>query len=294
MSGSQRLRSLLKREATLLAPGAINPMFARLVEQAGFDAVYMTGGGTSLAFGHPDVGLLTMTEMVDAAARIVEAVNIPVISDADTGYGNAVNVWRTVREFERAGVAAIHLEDQEFPKKCGHLGGKALIDPEEMAMKVRAACAARRDGDMVIIARVDAILVNGLEDAIARANRYRDAGADMIFVESPRNIDDVKQIVERVDAPLLYNMASSGKSPFLSGEELSSLGYDLMIMPNFTTLAAIKAAREVLAEMFEAGSAAPVLDRCATFADFMSLAGLEQVQEIEERFGTDESRRTAI
>jgi 2-methylisocitrate lyase-like PEP mutase family enzyme len=278
-----------------MAPGAFDPMAARLVQQAGFEAVYMTGGGTALSrIGMPDVGLITMTEMVQNAAAIAEAVSIPVIADADTGYGNPLNVRRTVREYERAGVAGIHIEDQVFPKKCGHLLGKRLIPQEEAVQKIRAAVDARHDDDFLIIARCDALLVHGLDEAIRRGEAYLKAGADMLFIESPRSMTEIEEIPRRLPGWHLFNMASSGRTPFLSIDDITRLGYRLMIFPNYATLAAIKAMREVLAEMKRTGSAAGIRDRCATFEEFFALGGLREVQELEQRFGLPEDARTGI
>jgi 2-methylisocitrate lyase-like PEP mutase family enzyme len=235
-----------------------------------------------------------MTEMVDNATAIAQAVDIPLIADADTGFGNAINVRRTVREYERAGVAAIHIEDQVFPKKCGHLEGKRLIPKEEMVQKVRAACEARRDPDFMIIARCDALAVSGMDEALDRARAYAEAGADILFVEAPRTMHDVETIAKSFTIPLLYNMSTSGKSPFLSADELTRIGYRLMIIPNFTTVAAYRAVEEVLADIKKSGSAAGIVDRCASFAEFMDLAGLPEVQQAEERYGTPETARTAI
>jgi carboxyvinyl-carboxyphosphonate phosphorylmutase len=289
------LRRLLEEPEVIVAPGAADPMTARLVEQAGFPAVYMTGSGTSLArYGFPDVGLVTLTEMVENARTIARAVRIPVIADADTGYGNVLNVRRTVREYEAAGVAAIHLEDQVFPKKCGHLAGKRVIPQAEMVQKVRAACEARTDPDFVIIARCDALAAAGLAEALDRGHAYAAAGADVVFIESPRTMAEIEAIGRGFTVPLLYNMSTSGKSPALSAEELRRLGYRLMILPNFTTMAAIKAIREVLAEIKRTGSAANLGDRCATFREFMELAGLPEIQEAEVRYGLPEDARTSV
>lgn len=295
MKPTTKLRELLKRDEALMAPGAFDPMAAKLVERAGFEAVYMTGGGTALArVGMPDVGLITMTEMVQNAAAIAEAVSIPLIADADTGYGNQLNVRRTVREYERAGVAGIHLEDQIFPKKCGHLLGKRLIPIEEAVQKIRAAVDVRQDPDFLIIARCDALLEAGMEEAVRRGQAYLEAGADMLFIESPRTMEEIETIPRRLKGMHLFNMASSGKTPFLSIKDVTRLGFKLMILPNFATLAAIKAMREVLAEMKATGSAAGVLDRCASFEEFFELGGLSEVQELEVRFGLPEEARTSI
>jgi carboxyvinyl-carboxyphosphonate phosphorylmutase len=295
MKTTTALRRLLENPEVVVAPGAGDPMVARLVERAGFDALYMTGSGTAMVrYGFPDVGLVTMTEMVENARTITNAVRIPVIADADTGYGSPINVRRTVREYERAGVAAIHIEDQVFPKKCGHLQGKRLIPKEEMVQKVRAACEAREDPDFTIIARCDALAVAGMDEALDRARTYAEAGADVLFIEAPRTLEEIEIIGRAFSVPLLFNMSTSGKTPFLSANELRRLGYKIMILPNFTTFAAMKAVREVLAEIKRTGSAATLGDRCATFAEFMELAGLPEIQDAEQRYGVPNGARTAI
>src|ERR671916_638414 len=211
-----RLRELLAGPLPVVAPGAYDALSARLVEQAGFDVVYMTGFGTTASLiGRPDVGLLGGAEMVDNARRIVAAVDVPVIADADTGYGNAINVVRTVRSYEQAGVAGIQLEDQVMPKKCGHMSGKLLIGADEMVGKVRAAAEARRDPDLLIVARTDAVAVTGTDDAIARARAFADAGADVLFVEAPTSEADIERVATelRGAAPLVFNWAEGGRTP---------------------------------------------------------------------------------
>lgn len=280
-----RLRELLRRDQALMVAGGFSPMAAKLVEQAGFEAVYIPGGGTALdRLGVADLGLITMPEMIENAASIAGCVGVPVIADADTGFGNQLNVQRTVREYERAGVAAIHIEDQVFPKKCGQFEAKSLIPLEEAAQKIRAAVAARRDPDFMVIARCDALGVGGMGEAVRRGQAYRDAGADMLFIEAPRSMEEIAEIPRRLPGPHLFNMTSSGKTPFLSIEEVTRLGYRLMILPNFTALAAIKAMAEVLAEIRRTGTVAGVLDRCASFKEFTALGGLAQLQDAERRF----------
>ena len=235
----------------VLAPGCYDPLGARLIEEAGFPAVYMTGFGTAAGrLGRPDVGLLTLTEMVDNARRIAHAVGVPVIADADTGYGNPLNVIRTVHEYEAAGVAAIHLEDQVMPKKCGHMEGKQLVGAGEMAAKVAAAVAARERPDFLIIARTDARAVEGLDAALERARRYREAGADILFVEAPQSTDEIERVAERFpDVPLLFNYAEGGKTPPVTHAFLRDLGFRLVIFPLSTLLTATAAMRSVLAEI---------------------------------------------
>ncbi len=293
---STRLRALLARPGCTIAPGVADGLGARLVALEGFDAVYMTGFGTSLTrLGMPDVGLLTATEMVDNAARIVDASNLPVVADADTGYGNPVNVRRTVRDYERAGVAGIHLEDQMWPKRCGHLAGKRVISTAEMSAKIRAACDARNDPDFLIIARTDAIAVEGLNAAFDRAARYREAGADMLFVEAPVGVGEVQEVAARFKGvPLLYNMAASGKTPDLPADELGRLGFKLAIYPNWILLAAIPAMQALLRELKVTGGIARVRSQVATFKQFTEVAGLPEIQALEARYGVPEEGRAAL
>jgi 2-methylisocitrate lyase-like PEP mutase family enzyme len=270
----------------VLAPGCYDALGARLIEAAGFPALYMTGFGTTAGrLGRPDVGLLTMAEMVDNARRLVDAVEIPVIADADTGYGNPINVIRTVREYEAAGVAAIHLEDQVTPKKCGHIDGKQLIEADEMAAKVEAAVAARRSEDFLIIARTDARAVEGLDGALARARRYRDAGADVLFVEAPESRGEIETVARALDdVPLLFNYAEGGKSPAVEHEFLRGLGFSLVIFPLSVMLAATAAMRSVLARIMADGTPAGALPELTGFQEFLDFIGLPEVQQLEQRF----------
>jgi 2-methylisocitrate lyase-like PEP mutase family enzyme len=231
MSQASELRELLRRDAMVTAPGAYDCITARMIEQAGFSAVYMTGAGTAAALGYPDYGLVTMSEMVENAGRIATAVKTPLIADADTGYGNELNVVRTVREYEQRGVAGIHIEDQGFPKKCGHLDNKAIIPLEDYLAKIRAAVGARRDRDFLIIARTDARAVLGFEEAIRRANATLDAGADMAFVEAPESLEEVASVPRWVHGPCLLNMVWRGKTPDVSIDDAQAMGYKLAILP---------------------------------------------------------------
>jgi 2,3-dimethylmalate lyase len=284
--GPARLRELLDSGQTIVAPGAFDPLAARLVEAAGFAAVYMTGFGTSAALlGRPDVGLLTMTEMAGNAGRIAACVDIPVIADADTGYGNPLNVIRTVGAYEAAGVAGLHIEDQVAPKKCGHMEGKQVIGAEEMAQKVRAAVDARTDPDFVIIARTDARAVEGLDSALDRARRYRDAGADVLFIEALVSEAEIEAAVRAFPGvPLLFNWAEGGKTPPVGLDRLTELGYRIVIFPIATLLAATAAMRRVLAEIATAGTPAAVLGELPTFGEFTDFIGLPDVREIEQRY----------
>jgi 2-methylisocitrate lyase-like PEP mutase family enzyme len=242
----KELRHLLAQPEILVVPGAAEALTARLIEDTGFSAVYASGAGiANVLFALPDIGLLTLTEMIEPIHRIVKAVNIPVIADADTGYGNAVNVTRTVQVYEEAGVAAIQLEDQVTPKKCGHFNGKEVIAAEEMAQKVHAAIKARRE--MLIIARTDSLATHGMEEAVRRANLYARAGADLIFVEAPTQKDEIAELPKRIQAPLLFNMTEGAKTPPLTHDELQSMGYRVVIHPNLTMRVAARAIQSALA-----------------------------------------------
>jgi 2,3-dimethylmalate lyase len=282
-----RLRELLAKPEPLLAPGCYDALGARLVEEAGFDAAYMTGfGSTASRLGRPDVGLMTMSEMVDNARRIVEAVGLPVIADADTGYGNPINVIRTVQEYERAGVAAIHIEDQVTPKRCGHMEGKQVIPVAEMVEKIRAAVSARRDPDFLLIARTDARAVEGLDAALERARRYRAAGADVLFIEAPQSEAEIAVVAAAFsDVPLLFNYAEGGKTPAVTYAQLRELGFKIVIFPISTLLAATKAMRTVLARIREDGTPLAALPELPGFAEFTSFIGLPEITELEQLYG---------
>ena len=282
-----RLRELLSAGPPVMAPGAYDALSARLIEQAGFDVVYMTGFGTTASLiGRPDVGLLSGTEMVENARRIVAAVDVPVIADADTGYGNAINVVRTVQLYEQAGVAGIQLEDQVTPKKCGHMSGKQLIGADEMVGKLRAAVEARRDPDLLVIARTDAVAVTGTDDAIARARAFADAGADVLFVEAPTSEADIERVAAELRgvAPLVFNWAEGGRTPPLSLERITELGFSLVIYPIGTLLAATAGIRSLLATLKSDGVPTAALDDVPAFGEFTDLIGLPEVQRLEQRF----------
>lgn len=242
---ARKLRQLLERPAILVAPGAVDALTGRLIEEAGFEAVYASGAGiANVQFGLPDIGLITLTEMIESIGRIVKAVSVPVIADADTGYGNALNVTRTVQLYEDAGVAAIQLEDQVTPKKCGHFNGKEVISAEEMAQKIQAAVRARRE--MLIVARTDSLATHGLDEAIQRANLYARAGADLIFVEAPTQRDQIAALPQQIAAPLLFNMTEGAKTPVIGHEELQAMGYRIVIHPNLTMRIAARAVQSAL------------------------------------------------
>jgi len=284
MTPRQMMRTLIARRGYTMAPGAYDTLTARLVEQAGFEAIYLTGGGYSRANGYPDLGLLTLSENVRFIGLTVEAVGIPVIADADTGYGNAINVIRTVREYEKSGVAAFHIEDQVSPKKCGHYEGKEVISTAEMVGKIHAAADTRQDSDLVIIARSDALAVEGLQAAIDRVNAYLDAGADVGFVEAPQNVEELRIVGRGVRGPALVNVFEGGKTPMLPAYELEAMGFRLGIYPSQTHRAAIRAAQRVLTALKEDGDTRRIEPELATFQDREDAVGTARWRALEEKY----------
>ncbi|MNQ56792.1 2,3-dimethylmalate lyase [compost metagenome] len=267
MKPTRQLREKLSLGSSVIAPGAYDGISARLVAMAGFDAVYASGGAIARAAGYPDIGLLSFSEVLERIEKIVEASGLPVIADADTGFGGSANVQRTVRALERAGVAAFHLEDQSFPKRCGHLDDKKLIDVSEMCRKIRIARHTLIDQDCMIIARTDAIATEGFESALSRAEQYVKAGADMIFVEAPETLDQIRTIARRIPGPKLMNMFYGGKTPLMPIEELSSLGYQLVIIPSDMQRAAIHAMQIVLAEIKRSGDSSAMAAQLTSFEE---------------------------
>jgi 2,3-dimethylmalate lyase len=298
LSGSNnaavRLRQLISQPEPVLAPGAYDALTARLVEQAGFPAVYMTGFGTAAGLlGRPDVGLVTLSQMVDNARRIAQAVDVPVIADADTGYGNAINVVQTVREYERAGVAGIHIEDQVAPKRCGHMEGKQVIDRSEMAEKIHAAVEARRSPDFVIIARTDARAIEGVEGALRRGRLYREAGADMLFVEAQQSEDEVAAVARAFrDTPLFFNWLEGGKTPPIPLARLKELGFRVIIFPLGAVLTVTKAVRDLLSRIREDGTPERAAGQMVSFQDFLQVVGLPEIRELERRFASSRTAKT--
>jgi 2,3-dimethylmalate lyase len=285
--GPKRFRELLAASGPVLLPGCYDALGARLIEQAGFDAVYMTGFGTAASFlGRPDVGLLTATEMVDNARRIAAATDLPVIADADTGYGNPINTIRTVQDYERAGVAGIHIEDQVMPKRCGHMENKQVIAADEFVAKIEAAVAARVNPDFTIIARTDARAPLGLDAALERGRAVHAAGADVLFVEALQGVDEIEVVArELAGIPLLFNWAEGGKTPPLPLERLTELGFAMVIMPISLLLAATRAMQQALAAIKEHGTPVGILDGLPKFGEFTDLIGLAEITSLEERFG---------
>ncbi|HET6965803.1 MAG TPA: isocitrate lyase/PEP mutase family protein [Acidimicrobiales bacterium] len=292
-SGPRVLRELLAGDDLVVAPGAFDALSARLIEEAGFPAVYMTGFGTAASLlGRPDIGLLSGTEMIDNARRIAGCVGVPVIADADTGYGNAVNVIRTVRDYERAGVAGIHIEDQVMPKRCGHLTGKVLVPADEMASKIRAAVAARTDPDFVVIARTDARAVEGLDAALRRAAHYLECGADVLFVEAPENDDEIETVARHfTGVPLLFNWAEGGRTPPVSLERLRQLGFRIVIFPIGALLSAATSMRSFLTSLRRDGTSASGLGDLPTIPEFVESLGMAEVLELQSRFGDQPTTR---
>jgi 2-methylisocitrate lyase-like PEP mutase family enzyme len=284
MTPRQELRRLIDQRGYTMVPGAYDTLTARLVEAAGFAAVYLTGGGYSRASGYPDLGLLSLTENVLFIGRTVEAVGIPVIADADTGYGNAINVIRTVREYEKTGVAGFHIEDQVSPKKCGHYEGKEVISRAEMIGKIKAAVDTRRDADLVIIARSDARAIEGLEAAIDRVNAYLEAGADVGFVEAPQTIEELRVVGREVRGPALVNVFEGGKTPMLGAKELEDMGFRLGIYPSQTHRAAIRAAQRVLAAMKRDGDTRAIETELATFQEREDAVGTADWRALEDKY----------
>ena len=284
MSRAAELRELIEGPGIVVLPGAHDALSAKLVEQAGFQGIMVGGFGLSAsALGMPDLGLLTMTEAQDRVRHIVNAVSVPVLADMDTGYGNPLNVVRTVQECVRLGVAAIILEDQTWPKRCGHMEGKTVIPMEEHVEKLRSAVYFRGDSGLVIIGRTDARAPLGLEEAIERGRAYADAGADVVFVEAPESLDELRAISAAIDVPLLANMIEGGKTPFLPARELEALGFKIVIYALSGLFATVKAIQEVAEHLNATGTTAGY-DRLVSFHDFEQIIGLGEYREIEQRF----------
>jgi 2-methylisocitrate lyase-like PEP mutase family enzyme len=284
MSRGRQFRDLLRRGGLTIAPGAYDCITARSIAQAGFGAIYMTGAGTAATLGYPDYGLLTMSEMADNAGRIAAAVDVPVIADADTGYGNELNATRTVREYERRGVAGLHIEDQRFPKKCGHLDNKAVVPLDEYLAKIRAAVAAKRDPDFFIIARTDSRAVHGFEEAVRRANAALAAGADMAFVEAPQTMEEVATVPRLVNGPCLLNVVWRGKTPEVAFGEAERMGYRVAIVPGLLFKSVIGVCDAVLSELRRTDRH-PVPMHSMTVAEAFRRVGADEWDAVSNRFG---------
>jgi len=285
---ARRLRERLRATDLLVAPGVYDGLSARIAAAAGFEALYASGGAIARSSGVPDLGLLSVTEVLARLREIVDATLLPVIADADTGYGNALNVYRTVQAFERLGVAALHLEDQVSPKRCGHYTGKQVVSAEEMIGKLRAAQEARRDRDLMLIARTDARAVESLDGAIRRGNAYAAAGADLVFVEAPESEDELRAIARDVKAPLLVNMFQGGRTPLVGPAALAAMGYRVMIVPSDLQRAAIRALQEAAAAIKAAGTAAGLGARLAGFDERDGLVDLPVWQRREQHYAASD------
>lgn len=279
------LRQLLQQPEIIVAPGAYDCLTARLIENAGFPAVYMTGAGTAMTrVGLPDLGFATLTEMVNNVNAITSTIRVPLVADADTGYGGTWNVFRTVRDYEKAGVAGLHIEDQTFPKRCGHLDGKEVIAIEDMVVKIRAACDARTDDDLVLIVRTDALAVTGLDDTLRRCAAFAEAGADMLFVEALRSREDIERVRAEVDIPLLYNFVEHGKSPLIPVPELQALGLKMVIFPGSIMLGLCTLAQRILHEIRQHGTTASLLGDMPNVVELFNTMGMQDVLERDARW----------
>ena len=286
MSRGKELRKLLEGDKPLMAPGAPDALTARLIEQAGFPAVYMTGfAATATLIGCPDIGLLTQTEMTTHARNIVRAINVPVIADADTGYGGPANIERTVKEYYQAGVAAIHLEDQVQPKRCGHMTGVKLVPAEDMVRRLKCALEARDDDDLLIIARTDALATAGMDEAIKRGRGYLDTGADMLFIDAVKQISDAVALGQALDGTLIISMVEGNETARLMPDELKQMGFSIALYPISTLLTATYANRNLLADLKQKGTTQDRMDRMSTYSNFSEIVGLDHFSGLDDRFG---------
>lgn len=284
-SAGRKFKELIEKGEIIVAPGAYDALTTKLIEVAGFDCAYMTGYGVAASLlGKPDIGLVTMTEMVTRVKNMAGSVEIPFIADGDTGYGGLLNVVRTVEEYENAGAAGIQLEDQVMPKRCGHMEGKELIPKDEMIYKIRAAIHARKDKDFQIVARTDARAVNGFDDAMDRARAFVEAGADIIFVEAPESVDEMKEINNQIKVPTLANMVEKGKTPLLTGKELEKIGYKMVIYPVSSLYCVAKSVLELLKEIKIQDTTKDLIDEMIPFDEFNSLISLNKMRELEKKF----------
>ncbi len=282
-----RFRDLVEQDDIAVVPGCYDALSASILEKQGFDAVYVSGAGVSnTKLGLADVGMVTQTEMCDRVHYVAEKVDVPVFADADTGYGNPVHVRRTVRMYEQSGASALHIEDQKFPKKCGHFDGKELVSVEEMVEKVRAAVDARKNEGFTVVARTDARAVNGVEDAIERANAYVEAGADLVFPEAPETREEMQRFVDEIEAPVMANMVEDGKTPLMDAGELADIGFALVIFPNSLLRAAMIAMQETAETLDDTGSTEDMLERIADFELRNSLTDYDRMAELADRYRT--------
>jgi 2-methylisocitrate lyase-like PEP mutase family enzyme len=279
------LRALLKTKAPVIAPGVFSPLVGRLAADAGFEAIYFTGAGVAGGlYGQPDVGLVTLTELVEAARRTVEVSGLPLICDADTGFGGVLNIRRTVRDLEAAGVAALHIEDQQFPRQCGFLGGHHLVDADEMTTRVKAALDSRRHTETTIIARTEMFGASGTAETIDRANRYLQAGADMVFCNGVTTEDQAAELARQIDGPQLYNVSTSGLSPHLGRERLAELGYSLVVYPAHALFLALKQIEAMFADLRDTGTLEQWLPNMLNFDEWKSISGIDETAAFEKRY----------
>ena len=288
MNQRNKFKTLLGKPGIIAAPGAYDCLTAKIIEKTGFPAVYMTGAGTSVAkYGYPDLALTTATEMVSSARDICSTVDIPVIADADTGYGGVLNVQRTIRDYERSGVAAVHLEDQEFPKRCGHLDGKQVIGVSDMVSKIKAAVDARNDPDFTLIVRTDALAVTSWEDTVDRCWQYIDAGADVLFVEALRSRNEAEAITKLFPVPLLYNLVETGKSPLYNISELEDIGFKIVIYPVSALLTVCNVVSNVMSELKQFGSTEHLVENMVSVTEAFDMVGLSDMLEASENYDPD-------
>ena len=286
MRASTKLRKLIEGDGIVVAPGCYDGLSARLIEAAGFPAVYVTGGGMARSTGIPDMGLISMSEIAQRLAQIVDAIGIPAIADMDTGYGNALNARQAIKAFERAGVAGFHIEDQTFPKRCGHYDDKSIVPTKELCQKIRAIKDASEDADTVLIARTDAIAVEGFDAAIDRMNAYMEAGADVAFVEAPTTEAEIEEVAKRIPGPKLINMFLGAKTPLMSTQRLDEIGYKVVIIPSDTQRAAIKAMQKVLETIKRDGDCSAMAGDMATFKDREEIVNTAHFVEIDQRYAS--------
>ena len=288
MKTTTTLRQLLRQPGIIVAPGAYDCLTAKIIEREGFPVVYMTGAGTAVTrVGKPDLGFASLTEMLANASAIASTIRVPLIADADTGYGGALNVYRTIQEYEKAGVAALHIEDQAFPKRCGHLDGKEVVPLTEMVVKLRAACDARTDEDLVIIARTDALAVTGLDDTLRRCAAYAAAGADVLFVEALRTQEEIDRVRREVDVPLLYNFVEHGKSPLLPVSQLEALGFKIVIFPGSLMLSVCTLAQRILRDIRQHGTTANLLGEMGSVVDLFNLMGMQESLALDAKWNAN-------
>lgn len=285
MKKTTRLKKLIYDKPILNIPAAPDPLCGRIAEMAGFKAIFAAGYAESASYlAKPDISLLSLTEMVDCARRLVAAVDIPVMADGDTGHGNVSNVIHTIKLHEQAGVAGIFIEDQVYPKRCGHMSGKQVIPAEEMAIKLQAALDARQDADFIIGARTDALAVNGMDDAIARAKLYASVGVDFIFVEAPVTEEEMRRITREINLPTMANMVEGGKTPLLSARQLEEIGYALVVHPVACTYMIAKAAKDLYETLYQTGTTKNLLGQMVTFDEFNKMIGLPEIRENETKY----------